>query len=603
MVGCLNSRPGRRDRAGLIAAGAGRLWLLAAVATVGVPLAARAADDKSPAGRIVKAAGTTAGIAVHVGCGDGRLTVDLARQGDFYVHGIDPSRTMVEKARRYVRAQGLGGERIGIEQADLKSLPYADNLVNLIVVDDPARATRGGLTTDEIRRVLAPGGAAVLGAWGRDPKIIRKARPAEMDDWSHPRHGPDGNPVSGDALVAPSRQLRWLAGPMWGHHRGPAGAVTANGRLFYVLREQPLGTAIVPRFFLVARDAYNGRLLWKRPMPSVKVRYGHSAKLPPGSLVAADDRVFVVPKSGLPLEALAATTGRVMKTYTDAPSPEAVLHSDGVLVLLRRTDIHAVDARTGKLLWKYARTLTRARDVWTASPAVIGEGKVFFQQQSGKSAPVQLAAVDLKTGRRQWQRDVRSFAPQAKGALALTFYYKGLVVLRGKAVHAVSAADGKLRWQRAGGGGQMFGLRGLIWARAKPTSKNSRYGWAGLDLATGEEKSRVNVPAKLPPHINGRRILDGQCNMEVATENYIVTTTRMSLLDMRSGVFHNTMITRGPCKFLLAVPANGLLYAFPKDCGCYPNIRGLLAYSPAPLAPAKPTDSPPLDKGPAYGTT
>ena len=554
---------------------------------------------RDPAKRILKECAVRAGLCAHLGCGDGRLTAELARPGNFFVHAIDSDRAMVDKARAFLTTQKLLG-KASIEKAAFHPLPYADNLINVIVIDDPDRLRKAGLSLDEVKRVLAPNGVAILGI--ANPRIIRKPRPKEMDEWTHPRHGPDGNPVSLDTLAGPSPQLRWLAGPLWGHHRGPGGAVSANGRLIYILREAPLGTAIEPRFFLIARDAYNGMLLWKRAILAVKVRYGHSAAVPAGSLVASGDRVFVVLKPRGPLAALDAATGKIVQTYKDVPCPACVLHHDGTLVLARRTDLHVIDAATGKLLWKRTGTLSRARNVWTVSPAVVGGDNVFFLQQAGRKGPVALVGAALRTGTEQWRKNIRSLLPAKTGSPALVSYYRGLVLLRDAAgVHAVSAKDGALRWSAAGASGYVFGLRGLVWVQSKGAPKGAKYGWIGLDPATGEQKAQVGVPKSLPKHIRGKRILDGQCNFPAATEHYIVTTTRMSLVDTQTGEFHNTMITRAPCKFLLALPANGLLYAFPKDCGCYPCLRGMLAYSPAPKDAAEPSNTPPLERGPAYG--
>ena len=41
----------------------------------------------------------------------------------------------------------------------------------------------------------------------------------------------------------------------------------ASGRIFYILEDSILGVANVPeRWFLYARDAFNGTLLWKKPI-------------------------------------------------------------------------------------------------------------------------------------------------------------------------------------------------------------------------------------------------------------------------------------------------------------------------------------------------
>lgn len=46
---------------------------------------------------------------------------------------------------------------------------------------------------------------------GRWTKLA-KARSQEMDEWTHPQHGPDGNMVSADSVVQFPVGLRWLDG-------------------------------------------------------------------------------------------------------------------------------------------------------------------------------------------------------------------------------------------------------------------------------------------------------------------------------------------------------------------------------------------------------
>src|SRR5687767_9786955 len=48
------------------------------------------------------------GVAVDVGCGNGRDAVELARRFDLRVHGIDPMRANVAAATERAHAEGLG---------------------------------------------------------------------------------------------------------------------------------------------------------------------------------------------------------------------------------------------------------------------------------------------------------------------------------------------------------------------------------------------------------------------------------------------------------------------------------------------------------------
>ncbi|MCL4853677.1 MAG: methyltransferase domain-containing protein, partial [Bryobacteraceae bacterium] len=162
-------------------------------------------DPAAQAERIRDASGVRGGLVVHVGCGDGRLTAALGGPG-FLVHGLARSQTVVDHARTHVKGLGLYGP-VSIDRWDGKRLPYADNLVNLLV-----SAEAGDLDPAEIQRVLAPQGVACLFVGGEWQKSI-KPRPANIDDWTHYLHDSTGNPVSQDEAVGPPRRLQWVAGP------------------------------------------------------------------------------------------------------------------------------------------------------------------------------------------------------------------------------------------------------------------------------------------------------------------------------------------------------------------------------------------------------
>ena len=49
------------------------------------------------------------------------------------------------------------------------------------------------------------------------------------------------------------------------------------------------------------------------------------------------------------------------------------------------------------------------------------------------------------------------------------------------------------------------------------------------------------------------------------------------------------------------IPANGLVYAMPNHCNCYPMVREYAGYGPAPAGTWS-KDSNRLQKGPAFGT-
>jgi predicted RNA methylase len=76
------------------------------------------------------------GLIVHLGCGDGRLTGQLTAPGNGLVHGLDTDAAKIQAARTHLQELGLDG-RAAVDTYDGRHLPYADNLVNLLVVSGP----------------------------------------------------------------------------------------------------------------------------------------------------------------------------------------------------------------------------------------------------------------------------------------------------------------------------------------------------------------------------------------------------------------------------------------------------------------------------------
>ncbi|MDP6111664.1 MAG: methyltransferase domain-containing protein, partial [Planctomycetota bacterium] len=169
-------------------------------------------DTASAAGNdarsILSASGIKGGLVVHVGCGNGQLTAALRATDKFLVHGLEPNAASVAAARAHVESVGLAG-KVSIAQWSVGRLPYADNIVNLLVLEGtPAVAPREAL------RVLCPGGA-IMEKQGEEWAMTSKPRPANIDEWTHFLHDGGGNAVAQDERVGPPRHIQWLADPLW----------------------------------------------------------------------------------------------------------------------------------------------------------------------------------------------------------------------------------------------------------------------------------------------------------------------------------------------------------------------------------------------------
>jgi SAM-dependent methyltransferase len=320
---------------------------------------------------ILKASGVQGGLVVHLGCGDGKLTAALRASESFIVHGLDADPSNVATARKHIQSTGLYGV-VSVEQWAGDRLPYVDNLVNLIVAND-----LGKLPMDEALRVLTPRGVALIGG-----KKTVKPWPKQIDDWTHYLHGPDNNAVARDSVVDIPRSIQWVAEPRWGRSHeelaSMSAAVTAQGRIFYIEDEAPLASIrYLADWKLVARDAFNGTLLWKHPITSWVDHLRQFRSGPahlPRRLVAVGDRVYVTPNLAGPVLALDAATGQTVCEYKGTERTEEILAENGSLYLavgtseVERTGgglfqrgepapsgfrfITAVEAASAKPLWK-----------------------------------------------------------------------------------------------------------------------------------------------------------------------------------------------------------------------------------------------------------
>ncbi len=119
-------------------------------------VAVAATDAASLAGDILKRTGVQGGMVVHVGCGDGKLTAALHASDRYTVHGLDADSENVANARRHIQSLGIYGS-VSVEQHTGDVLPYADNLINLVVVQDTQM-----VSMKEVMRVLVPEGVAYV---------------------------------------------------------------------------------------------------------------------------------------------------------------------------------------------------------------------------------------------------------------------------------------------------------------------------------------------------------------------------------------------------------------------------------------------------------
>jgi len=577
--------------------------------------------------------GFTGGLIVHLHCGDGVQTATLPSTANIVVHALDTDPEQVDAARKRLKSAGRYGQ-VTVGWFDGKRLPYTDNLVNLIVIGD----ARHEIRNEELKRVLAPRGRIIAPEGTRIPHPVSRAGngyvvftkpvPPDIDEWTHFLHGADGNAVARDERIHNPRRMQWWCGPRHSRDHDALASMSAmvscQGKLFYILDEGPISHIHHPADWqLIARDAFNGVLLWKRSIPDW-ITHLYSFRVGPvwlgRKLVAVDDRVYTTLGFNAPVSALDTVTGETKLTYAGSEKTEEIVCHDGVLLLaigdpgamnkyapkpnlyeeIRdengpkfKRAVVAYDAKTGDELWR--RDEPNLTNYVPLSLSALSE-KVFFMDNEN------IFCVNLKTGKDVWT------APFSSKGLFLRNYTptfvassKAVVCLSDEKIAAYATADGEKRWQKDQGfigfaaPGDLFVIGDSVWTGH--TYKGTLKDILEIDLVSGEVKRTFSEQQMLPGGHHHR------CYRNRATERYLLFGRRcVEFVDLLGEEHQHNWFIRGLCQFGI-LPANGQLVVPPDPCRCFTNIKanGFWSFVARSHADDLPKDEAPLFKGNAYG--
>ena len=627
------------------------------VVTLAAVLAFVSIAQGQEAKQILSAGGVKGGVVVHLGCGDGKLTAALHGSDSFLVHGLDTDAAKVAKAKAHIDSLGLYG-KVSAEKYDGINVPHGDNIVNLIVVDEAS-----GFSAKEIERVLVPNGVVLV--WS-DSKVLEsvglkkagkiddwtkyiKPWPADIDHWTHFLYDASGNAVSKDRKVGHPRHVQWYAGPKRTRHHDALASMSAmtssNGRLFYIFDEG--STSIIHRpahWKLIARDAFNGKLLWKRDIPTWMTHlYNFRAgpKQLPRRLVSVGDRVYVTLGLYAPAMKLDAATGKTLLEYEGSQKTEELVYHNGMLlavvgdpsILMEKADqcpgywepavyedpkadksIVAYNAETGKKLWAAG-----AKHMWHITPlslSALGDNIFYLDNK-------ELHCLDSKTGKERWTAPfetkglfIRAYAP------TVVAHDDVIMCLKWNRFCGYSIKTGKQIWENKGAMGfgspaDLFVMDGKAWTAPMTKSiwRENRTNRDGV-VTTG-----VNIPktvflndakTAVGVDIHTGRITDllpfvhnqhhHRCYRNKATVRYLlIGHSGIQLVDPKTKKSATNQWVRGLCQYGI-MPANGYIYVPPDPCQCYntAKINGFFALAERnsmediEIAPA-------MEKGPAYG--
>jgi outer membrane protein assembly factor BamB len=615
-----------------------KLLIIAILATMPVSMVVAGNAEE-----IIRKTGIKGGLIVHLGCGNGELTASLKQNDRFFVHGLDTDKNKIEAARKQFLSKGLNGD-VSLMHLTEDKLPYVDNLVNLLVVEDP-----GNTSKEEMMRVVTPLGVLYIKEKGKWTKIA-KPWPKEIDEWTHFLHNPQNNAVCKDELIGQPRSLRWVGYPRWARSHEEVASmsamVSAQGKIFYIVDNAPLMSLRFPSTWkVVARDAFNGKKLWEKSVPTWldKERTFRTGPVHlPRRLVAVEDRVFVTLGLDAPLSMLDACTGELLKVFDGTEwTEEIVCDHDRLFLMVGSSEnkrsgeglfakmsdtrsLKAFDTKTGKELWSIN---AKREDYILPLSLAVFEGKVFFQSIKG------IICLDVESGRELWLAERPTISRRYGWSTSTLVVAKDVVLCTDRSLNskegktlgpaktdlewaitsstdkilsrkakniltAYSIKDGKELWSAPGGSSSynspvdLFVIDSEVWVGPRFTET--------YDLKSGK------VVRQLKEQRDNVGMVHARCYRNKATSNYILTgRDGMEFIDTQKGWIGNNSWLRGTCQYGI-MPANGLLYIPLDACACHPKtkLQGFNAVSSQ--LPESTTGKPVkaegcLLKGPAFG--
>jgi outer membrane protein assembly factor BamB len=544
---------------------------------------------------IVDAIGAN-GLCVLIGLPDPGVAVRLAKASGLTIYVQTTSADQERQARQAAGSAGLLGRRIFVDQVAPGRVLLADNLADGVVAEPGVLAGEAGQR--ELTRILRPRGHALVGK-----RVITKPAPGGTDSWSHPYHGPDNNPLSTDALARAPFTTQFLAEPLFSSQ--PEVTVAAGGRLFKAFGHMTFRAYQNPMInTLIAMSAYNGTLLWTRPLKDGFMIHRNTMIATPDTLYLADD---------VSCKLIDAATGTVTREIV-APADRSegpvwkwmALEGDVLYALLGPTEVAApvakgtetriggwpwdmwpgYDYKDPHTAWGFGKSLV-ALDVKTGAPlwdhhedepldargVCMAAGRIYFFCP-GKF----LGCVDARTGRRVWKTSdpavLDAIGPNEKAqfyitGFATTAYMKchnDMLMFAGpqrRSLLGVSAVDGKLLWQKKGGNFQLVLRDDAVYALGEQNGKSYK-----LDYQTGKVLTEF-VGRRACTRATGT-VDSVFCRATEGTIRWDVATDRLQHIAPMRPACHDGVVV-----------SDGMLYWGPWICGCHLTLVGTICLTPA----------------------
>ncbi len=460
------------------------------VALMVVLLIASVSAELPTAAAALGASGMKGGLCVVVGTVDGELEASLTAGGTVQVQGLALTPEHARAARLALFQKGLYPVASVSYEPSVKTLPYTDCLINLLIADLDALGDKAP-SPGEIDRVLAYEGVAYLrqnGSW----ISRRRDTPNDIYRYTHWKGDSTVNSYQRDNRAGIPNQVRWIGAPTYGLYNSHGDGTNV------MESERVTGGAWMGLFggAIHCRDAFSGVLLWRnelddddretaREQAGGEMFAAHDRRLftiqakPGGSLVAYNIRTGTLEK--------AYDAGPVLRSYVDHRGNEKLNWWDANLMGVSQTLLHEgrVIQTFGNSVYCYNEESEGLEWKWTASPdstIIIRSGVI---QDSVLTVAVTYRPAEIPDSLGKFYTWNRSSDRGYKADLKKVV---GLHLNDGKELWSIDefpGSTGKFHELIAGGGGRVFAaLLDRLWEHCIDVHKGEIL-WSNKNGGTG----------------------------------------------------------------------------------------------------------------------
>jgi outer membrane protein assembly factor BamB len=382
--------------------------------------------------------------------------------------------------------------------------------------------------------------------------------------------------------------------------------VTAGGRLYTIEDLETVEYHRLPgKYFLIARDAFNGMELWKRPLGGIWPTNGYLkyiASQIQRRIAAVDDNVYCLLGTTEPISMLDGATGEVLKCYENTTNTQEFAYDAGILYVAvgepfgektsRDTEVRlmAIEAATGKTRWT---TQTSDGGGYVGGTLAICNEHLAYCTKTG------IVCADARTGDVRWRVEHDDLIPTTEKAAnnvqpTLVLSDNMLFCSTHNEVRALLLTEGHLAWTAENSPNYM-----------KSADIFLAQGVVLTGLLNGHDPKTGKIVRTLQQKMQGPMSHD-RCYRNRITEQYLINSKTGGSDFVRldgEGEFPSPWV-RATCG-LGVLPANGLLYSSPYSCTCVSGtmLTSFNALYDEGRSEGKTVDLSPrprLIKGPAY---